>query len=192
MESLPNQLTVARLIAVPLFIATFFMQDVHLGNILALTIFIIASLTDFFDGFLARALDAESKFGTMLDPIADKLLVVAVLVVLVFDRQENTLPRVDIIPALIIILREIFVSGMREFLASEQVKMPVTKLAKWKTAIQFLALTFVMAAPVIASETATLQQLGNALLWLAAVLTFITGFQYYRHTMGYIRLAGRE
>lgn len=188
MSLVANLLTVLRIILIPFLIRAFFMEDKISGAELAFTLFVIASVTDFLDGFIARKFNATSKFGQMLDPIADKMLVTSVLIMLVFDNQPNGLPRADLIPVIIIIMREILVSGLREFLANENVAMPVTKLAKWKTTFQFLALLGLLAAPfvdsiIISGTEVNMQQAGQVMLWIAAVLTAITGYQYFRHTM---------
>jgi len=188
MSLIANMLTLLRIILIPFLIRAFFLEDKLDGAHLALTLFIIASATDYFDGLIARKFNAASKFGRMLDPIADKMLVTAVLIMLVYDVQPNGLPRADLIPVMIIIMREILVSGLREFLAMENVAMPVTKLAKWKTAFQFFALLALLAAPltdsvIVSGQDINTQQAGQVMLWIAALLTTITGYQYFRHTM---------
>ena len=189
MVLLANLLTLLRIIIIPFIMRGFFMADKFRGAELVFWLFIIASITDYFDGFVARKFNATSKFGRMLDPIADKMLVAAVLILLAYDRQLNGLPRADLIPVIIIILREILVSGLREFLAMENVAMPVTKLAKWKTTFQFLALLALLGAPlaqgvVVAGLPINTQQAGQILLWVAALLTAITGWKYFRYTCG--------
>ncbi len=187
MSLVANLLTLLRIVLIPFLIRGFFLEDKISGAQIALIVFMIASLTDYFDGFIARKFNATSKFGRMLDPIADKMLVIAVLIMLVFDRQENGLPRADLIPVMIIVMREILISGLREFLAVEAIVMPVTKLAKWKTTFQFLAIIALLAAPLTDSVTISgtevnTQQAGQILLWIAAILTTITGWQYFRYT----------
>jgi len=188
MVLLANLLTLLRILAIPFIMRGFFIADKFRGAEIVFWLFILASLTDYLDGFVARKFNGSSKFGRMLDPIADKMLVAAVLVLLAFDRQANGLPRADLIPVIIIILREILVSGLREFLALENVAMPVTKLAKWKTTFQFLALLALLGAPlaqgvVVVGLPINTQQAGQILLWLAALLTGITGWKYFRYTM---------
>ncbi len=181
MKLIANFLTLLRIAVIPFIIWGFMLEDRDYGNKLILVLFLGASVTDYLDGKIARMFKATSKFGAMLDPIADKMLVSVVLIMLVFDRQEHGQPRADLIPVMIIIMREILVSGLREFLASEQIAMPVTKLAKWKTTIQFLALLCLLAAPLvpgvfIKGTPIYSQQIGEITLWVAAVLTFITGW----------------
>lgn len=188
MSLFANFLTLLRIAVIPFIIWGFFLEDKYQGAEIILGLFFAASITDWLDGKLARMFNATSKFGAMLDPIADKLLVSVVLIMLVYDRQDNNLPRADLVPVLIIICREIMVSGLREFLGSEQIAMPVTKLAKWKTTVQFFAILALLSAPlvegvVIKGTPLYSQQIGQILLWAAAVLTFLTGWKYFRHTM---------
>jgi CDP-diacylglycerol--glycerol-3-phosphate 3-phosphatidyltransferase len=170
-RALPNILTLARIAAVPAVVAALFISG-ETGRFWALVIFLLASITDFFDGYLARKLDAQSRFGTMLDPIADKLLVATVLIMLIL---RGTVQGLDSIAILLILGREIFISGLREFLAGERVSLPVTMLAKWKTTVQMLAIVALLAfgeMPGIGAD------LARAALWLAAALSLWTGAQY--------------
>ena len=175
MKKIPNYLTMFRIAAIPLLIAVF---HIYGAGWLAFIIFSLAGITDFFDGYLARKFKAESKFGEMLDPIADKLLTAVALVYLLWFGLAN------IIPTAVILLREFLVSGLREFLAANRGKMPVTKLAKWKTASQFLAIAMLMLAP---SVDKTVFDLGNIMLWLAGILTLITGVQYTKSAVQQIK-----
>jgi len=190
MSLVANLLTLLRIVLIPFIIRAILVNDDQ-G---ALIMFLVASVTDFLDGFIARKFNAVSKFGRMLDPIADKMLVAAVLIMLVATPLPGAPldgymhPRADLIPVVIIIMREILVSGLREFLAVEAVLMPVTKLAKWKTAFQFFALLALLAAPltesvIINGAEINTQQAGQVMLWIAATLTAITGWQYFRYTM---------
>jgi len=168
---LPNILTLARIAAVPAVVAMLFVPG-ETGRFWALVIFLIASITDFFDGWLARRLKMQSRFGTMLDPIADKLLVAAVLVMLI---PRGTVQGIDIIAILLILGREIFISGLREFMAGERVALKVTLLAKWKTTIQMLAIVALLA---FGETGGTGEIAARAALWLAAALSLWTGAQY--------------
>jgi CDP-diacylglycerol--glycerol-3-phosphate 3-phosphatidyltransferase len=170
-RALPNILTLARIFAAPLIVALLYLPGSE-GQLDALILFILASVTDFFDGWLARKLHAQSRFGAMLDPIADKLLVVAVLVMLV---ARGTVEGLGVVAVLIIIGREIFVSGLREFLGSESVLLPVSALAKWKTALQLAAIIALLA---FGADDGTLGLAAHALLWLAALLSLWTGARY--------------
>ncbi len=173
--NLPNLLTLARIAAVPVFVAVAFLVPGDAGRLLLLAIFVLASVTDWLDGYLARALNQQSAFGTMLDPIADKLLVAAALLLLVAD---GTIAGLHVLAPLIILSREVLVSGLREFLAGSAVKVPVTALAKWKTAVQMVAIAGLLAAPALSHELPFLLLAGLALLWTATVLTVWTGAGY--------------
>ncbi|NQV48081.1 MAG: CDP-diacylglycerol--glycerol-3-phosphate 3-phosphatidyltransferase [Rhodospirillaceae bacterium] len=177
MWNLPNILTFSRIVAIPVIVGLMFLP-LPLGNWLAFTVYTYACITDFFDGYLARAWHQQSAFGRFLDPIADKLLVAGVLLMLV---ATDSVTGLTILPAAIILFREILVSGLREFLAEVQVRVPVTILAKWKTAIQMLALGFLVVGaagpdfgPVSTAE------IGIIGLWVAAVLTVGTGYDYLK------------
>lgn len=188
--SLPNILTYARIIAVPLVVLCFFVEgklqlsdptrwtDLSLiARWTAVVIFIIASLTDFLDGYLARIWKQTSDIGRMLDPIADKLLVSACLLILAAD---GTIAGWTIWAAIIILCREILVSGLREYLAELKVSVPVSQLAKWKTAVQMLAIVFLLAGPAGVQIWFYATDFGRVLLWLAAILTLWTGYDYFR------------
>ncbi len=176
MTSLPNLLTYGRILAVPAVIACFYVDGLW-GRWLALAIFIAAAITDYFDGYLARLWNEQSSLGRMLDPIADKLLVSATLLILAAD---GTLGWVSIVAALVILCREILVSGLREYLAELKVVVSVTWLAKWKTTLQLVALGFLIAGPAGDLVLPGTTMIGTALLWLAAALTLYTGFDYFR------------
>jgi CDP-diacylglycerol--glycerol-3-phosphate 3-phosphatidyltransferase len=185
MSSLPNSLTVARIVLVPLFVAAFFLPG-ESGRWIVFVLFCLAGITDVFDGMIARRLNAESSFGRMLDPIADKLIVSAALLMLAADQ---TLQGIHLVPALVILSREILVSGLREFLAGADVSLPVTRVAKMKTVVQMIAIAALIASS--ASERAlpgvtTLALIG---LWIAAALTFYTGYAYMRAGIAHARVA---
>ena len=182
--ALPNILTYTRIAAIPVVVGLFFTGDPH-GSWLAFGFYVYACITDFFDGYLARAWHQQSALGRFLDPIADKLLVAGVLFALVGADRINSY---EIIPAGIILGREILVSGLREFLTELRVGMPVSQLAKWKTAIQMLALGFLLVGPNGPDfwGVSTLM-IGVVGLWLAALLTLVTGFDYLYVGMKHIR-----
>jgi CDP-diacylglycerol--glycerol-3-phosphate 3-phosphatidyltransferase len=184
--SLPNVLTYGRILAVPALVGAMFI-DKPLGhaaswseypNWIALAIFVAACVTDFFDGYLARTWQQQSSLGRMLDPIADKLLVGAALIMLV---ANGTIRSWSIWAAIIILSREILVSGLREYLAELNVKVAVTQLAKWKTTVQMIAIGFLIlgdAGDRLCNGCAS--QMGLLLLWLAAIVTLYTGYDYFR------------
>ncbi len=174
---LPNLLTYGRMVAVPVVAACLFAPDEFAMRWLALTVFIVAGITDFFDGYLARVLQQQSSLGRMLDPIADKLLVAASLLMLVSDRSITGW---SLWAAIVILCREILVSGLREFLAELRVSVPVTKVAKWKTAVQLVAVGFLIAGPAGEVLIPGTVAIGLVLLWIAAVLTLYTGWDYMK------------
>ncbi len=180
--NLPNLLTYARIIMVPM-VAGLVIWGGALAHWLALGIFIIAAITDFFDGWLARRWQLQSSLGRMLDPIADKLLVAAALLALVGD---NTIEGAHLWAAIIILCREVLVSGLREYLAELRVSVPVTQLAKWKTTIQFIAMCFLIAGPAGDVVLPYNTLIGLSLLWMAAGLTLYTGYDYFRAGVGHM------
>jgi len=173
--NLPNILTLSRIFVIPVVIAMFY-WDSPTTRWVMLGLFTAAGITDFFDGYLARRSNQVSAFGRFLDPIADKLLVAALLLMLVgFDRMSTW----SYLPAVIILMRELLVSGLREFLAQTQVSIPVSTLAKWKTTLQMFTLGFL----IVGSDAPTwipAQIIGEVGLWLAALLTLITGYDYLK------------
>src|SRR5271166_5795982 len=175
--SLPNILTYARVAAVPLVAGFLFWPHEPWARWTALAIFIAAGVSDFFDGYLARAWSQQSSLGRMLDPIADKLLVSAVILVLAADQ---TISGLSLWAAIVILCREILVSGLREYLAELKVPLPVTALAKWKTAVQFVALGFLNVGPAGEALLRGLITTGIVLLWIAAILTLYTGWDYMK------------
>ncbi|MFT6556774.1 MULTISPECIES: CDP-diacylglycerol--glycerol-3-phosphate 3-phosphatidyltransferase [Sneathiella] len=171
--SLPNILTLSRIVVIPLLLAAFYLPG-KASSWVPLVLFIAAGITDFFDGYFARRNRQTSNLGRFLDPVADKLLVAAVLLFLVgVDRIAG----LALIPAVIILCREIMVSGLREYLAELRVGMPVSKLAKWKTASQILALCFLLGGPAVQEDFDALLT-GEILLWIAGILTVWTGYDY--------------
>ncbi len=175
--SLPNVLTYGRIVAVPALVACLFFLKGDVARWSAFVLFVLAGLTDWLDGYLARMWEQQSTLGRMLDPIADKLLVGAVLLMLVYD---NTISGWSIWAAIIILLREILVSGLREFLAELNVKIHVTKLAKWKTTMQMMALGALLAGPAAEKFVPGIMIGGLVLLWIAALLTLWTGYDYLK------------
>lgn len=183
-RNLPNSLTYGRIALIPLLVITFYFPGMA-ADWTALGIFILAGVTDFFDGYLARTMRQQSTLGAMLDPIADKLLVGAVIVMLVYSRRIDG---ITVIPAVIILCREFLVSGLREFLAGLKVSVPVSRLAKWKTAGQMVALGFLLAGDAGDRVMPFNHEIGIAGLWVAASLTLYTGYDYLlaglRHANG--------
>jgi CDP-diacylglycerol--glycerol-3-phosphate 3-phosphatidyltransferase/cardiolipin synthase len=175
--SLPNVLTYGRVVAVPVVVVCMFWPEEFWMRWVALGVFTAAAITDYFDGYLARAWSQQSALGRMLDPIADKLLVAACLLMLVADR---TISSWSIWAAIVILSREILVSGLREYLAELRVSVPVSTVAKWKTTLQLVALGFLIVGPageIVLPGTVTI---GLVLLWIAALLTLYTGWDYFR------------
>jgi len=185
LNKLPNILTFSRILAIPVVIALLLFVADPLGSWLALMTYVYACITDFFDGYLARAWHQQSAFGRFLDPIADKLLVAGVLLILVgIDRIQG----LTVLPAVIIVCREILVSGLREFLAEVRVGVPVSSLAKWKTGIQMLALGFFLVGPNFPSfGPLSATEIGIYGIWAAAVLTLVTGADYLLAGLRHIR-----
>jgi CDP-diacylglycerol--glycerol-3-phosphate 3-phosphatidyltransferase/cardiolipin synthase len=177
--NLPNLLTYGRVAAVPVVAGLLFWPLEDWARWSALAVFVIAAITDFFDGYLARAWSQQSSLGRMLDPIADKLLVAVCLLMLAADE---VITGVSIWAAIIILSREILVSGLREFLAELRVSVPVTRVAKYKTALQLVSLGFLIAPPKGLSFLDT-ETIGLGLLWAAALLTLYSGWDYMRAGM---------
>ena len=179
MYNLPNILTLSRIVVIPIIFLSVYVDSFFVSTMVAV-LFMLASITDYFDGYLARTHNQTTIFGRLLDPIADKLLVVSALVVILV-KDMVALP-ISYIPIIIILCREVLVSGLREFLAEVKVGMPVTRLAKWKTGFQMFAIGGLLyrdAIPVFGF-------LGEILLWIAGVLTFITGYQYFQKSLDYV------
>ena len=181
--SLPNILTYARVAAVPLVAGFMFWPQQPWARWTALAIFVAAAVTDFFDGYLARAWAQQSSLGRMLDPIADKLLVSAAILMLVADQ---TISGATLWAAIVILCREILVSGLREYLAELRVPMPVTAVAKWKTAVQLVALGFLIVGPSGEAIMPGSIKTGIVLLWIAAILTLYTGWDYMKASYDHV------
>jgi cardiolipin synthase (CMP-forming) len=179
--ALANMLTFARIAAVPAVVACLYWQDILQGGVwlrwLALVIFISAGVTDVLDGYFARKWGEQSSFGRMLDPIADKLLVASCLLMLAAD---GTIRGWSLWAAIVILCREILVSGLREYLAELRVSVPVTQLAKWKTTLQLVAVGFLVAGKAGDAILPVVTPIGLALIWLSALLTLYTGWDYFR------------
>jgi cardiolipin synthase len=185
--NIPNLLTYGRILAVPLIVLCFFVEGkLAISNTarwVALWIFIIASITDFLDGYLARIWNQTSNIGRMLDPIADKLLIASILLLVAADQ---TIAGWSLWAAIIILCREILVSGLREYLAALKVSVPVTRIAKWKTTAQMVAIAFLLAGPAGDEILPYTTQFGIVLLWVAALLTIYSGYDYFRAGLKHI------
>ena len=181
--SLPNLLTYGRIIAIPALVACFFVKG-DWGRWAAMWIFIAAGVSDFLDGYLARAWQQQSTIGRMLDPIADKLIVSAALLMLAADQ---TIAGWSLWAGVIILCREILVSGLREFLGSLAVGVPVTRLAKWKTVVQMVAIGFLLAGSAGDKIWPYTTLFGLTLLWIAALLTLYTGYDYLLATVHHVK-----
>ena len=185
--NLPNMLTYARILAVPLIVLCFYLEGrvrpTDWWRWAAVSIFIAASITDYLDGYIARIWKQTSNIGKMLDPIADKLLVSAALLLLAYDR---TIDKWSLWAAIIILCREILVSGLREYLAALKVSVPVTQLAKWKTTIQLVAVGFLLAGPAGDKVLPYTTEIGLSLLWVSAIVTLYTGYDYFRAGLKHI------
>jgi cardiolipin synthase (CMP-forming) len=181
--NVPNVLTYGRIAAAPLVGATYYIPG-NWGPWIAFSIFVLASVTDYFDGYLARAWQQQSALGRMLDPIADKLLVsVAILVLAVDGMFDGT----SFWAAVIILMREIFVSGLREFLAELRVSVPVTRLAKWKTTMQLIAVAALLIAPALqGARQGVIINIGLTFFWATALVTLYTGYDYFRAGLKHI------
>ncbi len=186
LRKIPNILTFSRIVVIPFLVASFYINDffpdldVRMAHWVAAGLFALASVTDFFDGYLARAWKVESQLGKLLDPIADKLIVATAIILLVhFDRA-------DVIASLIILCREIAISGLREFLAQTNISVPVSKLAKVKTVFQMLAIFLLILGTKGTGEELT-KTIGNVFLWIAALLTIVTAYAYIKTGLKHIQ-----
>ena len=179
-KKIPNILTIGRIILVPFFVVAFYLPGFY-GDLTAFALFVTASFTDFLDGMLARMLGEESKLGELLDPIADKIIVATALILLVMD---GTIRHYEVVAAIIILTREILISGLREFLAKGKVKLPVSNLAKLKTFLQMFAISLLLTGEtgnkILNFQNYNAQSIGIILLWLSAFLTLYTGYEYLR------------
>ena len=181
MLTLPNLLTLSRIFAVPILVFLLW-RPAPLDYAITFVLYCIVGITDYFDGYLARAQGQISRLGQFLDPIADKIMIGAVLIMLISSRKSNPIPEIaglHIIPALVILLREIIVSGLREFLAGLQVSVPVSALAKWKTTLQLIALGALILGGALPQQP-WVHEVGIVSLWAAAALTLVTGYDYLR------------
>ena len=190
MWNIPNILTILRLIAAPVMALLFLYLLRPLADWFALILFLAAALTDFIDGYLARRWNQTSKLGTMMDPIADKIMVILALMVIVAisPAPDSTI----LIPATVIVFREVFISGLREFLGDEARLLAVTRLAKWKTTLQMLAIVVLFSEGVFAHYYVTdfgapAHYIGRALLAIAALITFISGVDYFIKARGFLQ-----
>ena len=180
LRKIPNILTIGRILIVPFFVLAFYLPGFY-GDLTALILFIVASFTDFLDGMLARILGEESKLGELLDPIADKIIVATALILLVMD---GTIRNYEVIAAIIILTREILISGLREFLAKGKIKLPVSNLAKLKTVLQMVSIALLLSGEtgnkILNFQNYNAQTIGIIFLWLSAALTLFTGYDYMR------------
>ncbi|NRB14072.1 MAG: CDP-diacylglycerol--glycerol-3-phosphate 3-phosphatidyltransferase [Rhizobiales bacterium] len=176
--NIPNSLTIFRIVAVAAIVVCFYFEG-DTARWVALGIYFIAGVTDFLDGYIARKWDMQSDLGRMLDPIADKLLISIVLIMLAAYGTIN-MGNYSIIPAVIILSREILLSGLREYLAQLHINMPVSNLAKWKTAVQMVSLGFLLAGTAGDQVLPYNTEIGLTTLWLAAAITVYTGYDYLR------------
>ena len=180
LKKIPNILTIGRILIVPFFVLAFYLPGFY-GDLTACVLFVIASFTDFLDGMLARMMGEESKLGELLDPIADKIIVATALLLLVMN---GTIRHYEVIAAIIILTREILISGLREFLAKGQIKLPVSNLAKLKTFLQMVAIALLLTGEtgnkILNFQDYNAQTIGIILLWLSAFLTLYTGYEYLR------------
>jgi len=193
MLQIPNTITVLRILLVPVFAVAFVLPG-ETWRLTAFAVFVVAGLSDFLDGLAARTLNQPSDFGRMLDPIADKILVAVALMMLVAEgsvRQFVLTPGLDsllrLVPALVILSREILISGLREFLASVRVSVPVSSLAKFKTAVQMVAIGAMILGPIADRWIPGSLALAYTALWVAAALTVVTGYAYFRAGLIYTR-----
>ena len=178
-KNIPNYLTIGRIIVIPIIITTFYLDNSKYAHRIGASLFVLASITDFFDGYIARKFNLVSSFGKMFDPIADKLLVGCVILMLVKRGLVSE------IPCLLILAREFLVAGLREFLAIVRVSVPVSRLAKVKTFTQMFALSILILGSKDAAGS-YLNLLGQITIWIAAILTLITGFSYFKACKQYL------
>jgi cardiolipin synthase len=185
--NLANMLTYGRLVAVPAVVGLLYWPEDHWSRWAALIVFAVAAITDYLDGYVARTYGQQSALGRMLDPIADKLLVAACLLMLV---AVGTIHGWSLWAAIVILCREILVSGLREFLAELKVSVPVSRVAKWKTTLQLVSLGFLIAGPAGETVLPSNTLIGIVLLWVAAVLTLYTGWDYFKNGIHHLMNEG--
>ena len=178
MRNLPNILTILRVFSLPILIYAILSSEKDL-NFYAVLLFILIAATDYLDGYFARKLNLESSFGKMLDPIADKLFIVSVIICLMV---KGSISDSSLIPAFLIIFREIFISGLREYYASRNTNsvIDVSYLGKIKTAVQVFSLFLILIAPIISQLSSTLMNIGLISFWIAMIIAIISGYQYYK------------
>jgi cardiolipin synthase len=181
--TIPNVLTFGRIAVIPFLVMSFYYQG-QIGNFIALFLFVLASLTDYADGYIARKFDLVSNFGAFLDPIADKLLITVTLLML---AGVGRISSYNLIPAAIIVCRELTISGLREFLAAMGLELPVLRLAKYKTTVQMIAITSLLCSNNIYHNNITII-VGNTMLWFASFLTLITGGSYVLSALSFIKI----
>ena len=181
---MPNFLTLTRILLSVIITSLIIFSPSKFSYLVSFTLFCLAGITDFFDGWYARKNNEVSELGKMLDPIADKILVISILIALM---KNSILSGLNIIPALIIIYREVFISGLREYLGNKSIKIDVTKQSKWKTTIQFISISGFIIFPVIENDAFYLYQLISILLWLSAIMSISTGFSYFKLALDFLK-----
>lgn len=181
---MPNFLTLIRIILSIIITSLIIISPNKFSYLLSFILFCLAGITDFFDGWYARKNNEVSELGKMLDPIADKILVISVLIALM---KNSILSGLNIMPALVIIYREVFISGLREYLGNKSIKADVTNQSKWKTAIQFISISGFILFPVIENNAFHLFIIISILLWLSAIMSISTGFSYFRLASGFLK-----
>ncbi|MDR1694997.1 MAG: CDP-diacylglycerol--glycerol-3-phosphate 3-phosphatidyltransferase [Lactobacillaceae bacterium] len=186
MYNLPNILTISRIVVIPVIFLSVYIHCAW-WSLLAAVLFVVAAITDYFDGYFARVRNETSVFGRLLDPIADKLLVISALLIIVANGMVHP---ISYIPVMVILCREVLVSGLREFLANVKVSMPVTRLAKWKTGFQMTSLAMILFKYV--PGLIFFGYLGEGLLWIAGILTFITGYEYFQKSLDYVKSVNKK
>ena len=193
MLTLPNLLTLSRILAVPILVFLLW-RPTPIDYGITFILYCVVGITDYFDGYLARAQGRISRLGQFLDPIADKIMVAAVIVMLIASRKmsgEPVIHGLHIIPALVILLREIIVSGLREFLAELKVSVPVSRVAKWKTTLQLVSVGFLIAGPAGEAVLPGTVRIGTILFWGAAILTIYTGWDYLKAGLHHVMVDDR-
>ena len=181
---MPNFLTLTRILLSVIITSLIIISPSKFSYLVSFILFCLAGITDFFDGWYARKNNEVSELGKMLDPIADKILVISILIALM---KNSVLTGLNIIPALIIIYREVFISGLREYLGNKSIKVDVTQQSKWKTSIQFISISGFILFPVIENNAFYLYLLISILLWLSAIMSISTGFNYFRLALDFLK-----
>lgn len=183
LRHIPNAITIFRVLAAPIVAVLLWQPASSELTSVILALFIVAAISDYFDGWLARKFQVVSALGRMLDPIADKLLVAGCIIALAAIREDGGW---FLLPALMIIMREFLVAGLREFLADTKLVVPVSILAKWKTAIQLIALAVLIGAP-LAQNQSMVDTIGLSLFWLSALMTVKTGYDYFKAAIPHLK-----